>query len=373
MKKLIYLYTTGGASYNPNPEALSRDYLTSPTTNRYATAASTDGVIYLLSKFAESTSTTVEIFIDSIYDCGHLPISPLCTLYVVPSISIVFSHISPGDIVFIRGGFRNWLPLIQSLHGQRQNWILYYRANTAHGHWPYWDITLNDLISTPTLSRTSSHTPFIKPVNESIFGPISTNSLIPEEYTFMIGASHIHNKKGQIFVARALSAYHSLFGSVPPSILPGGYIRCGTSAELQTLVSNPNLNITFASALKRPALALAMNRSRFFIHAGIGGQNDRGTLEAMCCGCMPIIANAKSAAPFVSQFGFNLSSTNPEQFAQYLHTLATKTITWRQKIASTYTRHNGIEIALSTFTRLINKIPYDIKPNRELAWEICND
>ncbi len=313
--KLVYLYTTGGAngdlkSYNKN----NYDYLLNDTTNRYAKAALSDGMIKLFSELPchnENIQCT-EIFIDSVHSPGLIKINEHCRLYVIPSIWGVLEHLWPNSIIIVRGGFRNWLPLLKKLHNDRKHWMLYYRANTAHGHWPFWDITLNDLITKPCKGRTGIHIPFHKPVNESIFGYIDSPNQIPRDVDVMIGASHIHNKKGQYNTVKALEKFREIYGFSPKAVLPGGYIRSTNNQYIMDAVKNPELNIEWVGALPRPQLAHLMNRTKVFVHGGIGGQNDRGILEAACCGCEVVITNPKSVSPLISCV---VSSIDPEELA----------------------------------------------------------
>jgi glycosyltransferase involved in cell wall biosynthesis len=187
----------------------------------------------------------------------------------------------------------------------------------------------------------------------------------------MIGASHIHKKKGQIYTIRALKEFHNLYGWSPKSIIPGGFIRCIHNQEIKEATDNPKLNIYAAGALQRPELALAMNRSRFFIHAGPGGQNDRGTLEAMACGCSPIIANSKSAAPFLSQVVHTVDNVNPIHLARYLYELLSLSLPVpRAQVVNEYQRYNGCLVqSIPQLKHLLKFISANPHPSHELAKE----
>lgn len=372
MPKLVYLYTTGGA--DGNLEIPYTDtYMHAPTTNRYAVAAETDGMVKLFSTIPmhHPNISFTHILIDSAYENGTNLLNNSCALSVVPSIRYALEIIKPGDTVVVRGGFRNWLPTLQILTTRNQNWVLFYRANTNHGHWPHWHITLDDLLSSPLLTRYGVRIPFNKPVNEDIFGYIDAESTIPDEYEFMIGASHIHRKKGQFLAIEALRAYLSMHGpdAMPASILTGGFIRDMHNQQIIQATRSPELRIHYAGSLDRRKLCLAMNRSKFFIHAGAGGQNDRGSLEAMACGCAVALANPKSAAPFLREYGFTIPSTDPQRFAEYLDGLR-QCQTFRRSISATYLACNGMrQKSIPQINALIDLLLQHPEPSTALIQE----
>jgi len=305
------------------------------------------------------------IFIDSASDIGRLPINDHCNLFVVPHIALALNHIHPGDIVVVRGGFRNWLPTITQIHTARKNWMFFYRANTAHGHWPYWDIILNDLICQPSTTKHGVQVPFNKPVNESVFGYIDSPGQIPRDIDIMIGASHIHRKKGQCNTIRALEYFYTTRGYAPRSVLPGGFLRCAENSYIQSKIADSGLGIEYLGPLDRPKLAMLMNRTKLFIHAGPGGQNDRGTLEAMACGCNAIIVNPKSAAPFVSEQA-TIAINSPESISNLIYSKLHNYSCNASELSAAYQCCNGFyTVSIPQIVSLVEFVVNHPHPNRD--------
>jgi glycosyltransferase involved in cell wall biosynthesis len=389
MPKLIYLYTTGGACGDPQTDTrlkyasnyiystttkqtdtrlkYASNYIYSTTTNRYATAATTDGMIKLFSElpFCSDHVDTTEVFIDSVHSPGLLELNERARIHVVPTIWLAMGYIEPGDFVIIRGGFRNWLPFIKDLHTRRANWIMFYRANTNHGHWPFWDVTLNDLIVEPVRCKSGLHVPFNKPVNPDIFGYIDSPNQLPRDIDVMIGASHIHNKKGQHRTIQTLREFKAMYGYALKAVLPGGFIRSSGNDEIRQAIDDPGMNIEFVNAVPRPRLALLMNRTKVFVHGGIGGQNDRGPLEARACGCYVLLANPASAAPFLRDRAF--ACYDPYKLAVEIHDkLQLAAEHGHCDIAEDYVLNHGLySKSLPQMSQLINRLyslyPGDVK------------
>jgi len=371
MPNLIYLYTTGGANGGMNrlPSVCTVDYTSRSTNNRYAIAAQYDGMIKMFGEIPNHTSHIEHtyIFIDSVSDPGRLVINSHCDLFVVPHIALALNHIHPDDIVVVRGGFRNWIPTITQIHDARKNWILFYRANTAHGHWPYWDITLNDLIDKPTPIKHGIQVPFNKPVNESVFGYIDSPNVIHRDVDIMIGASHIHRKKGQCNVIKALEYFYATRGYAPKSILPGGFIRSIENSYIQSIINKPEINIVYAGPVKRPQLSMLMNHTKLFIHAGTGGQNDRSTLEAMACGCEVIITNPKSVAPFVRD-NATIAVNSPEAISNIVYSKLSYYSTNASELAANYKRCNGLyNVSIPQITGIVDFISNNPVSNRDVS------
>lgn len=339
MAKLIYLYTTGGAD-GANPNVLSSNYRQNTTTNKFALSTLTDGMCQLVSDLPLHSPHICrsDVFIDSAHSPGVLSLGKHCRVHVVPSIWYALPYLTPGDFLIVRGGFRNWLPFLRHVKAMRTNWILFYRANTPNGHWPFWDVTLNDLISAPSNGRSGLHVPFNKPVNESVFGYIDSPNQLPPTYDVMIGASHIHNKKGQYLTVQALRHYNANSKTPLRSVLTGGFVRSSNNQSILDAIADPAMNIYYPGAVSRQQLALLMNQTNIFAHGGTGGQNDRGALEASACGCQVVLANESSAAPFLRR---GLPYTNdPCIIARRIQTAMTDP-TPRAELARQYQLANG--------------------------------
>lgn len=366
MPKLVYLYTSGGAPKRTMDSIPSWDH-TIPTHNRYALSAQSDGMIHLFKTLAESGTVSRFIaLIDSTISPGSLSLGPNSVLYTVPSMTCASEIIDPGDILIVRGGFKPWIPFLDYIYLKRQNWILFYRANTNRHAWPYWDITLNDLIDSSRAIRGRLHYQFTKPVNEDIFGVIDAQNTIPKEYDIMIGASHIHRRKGQYITVQALQSYYHLFGTKPRAIMPGGYMRCSTTQQIQKILRSGDVDITGPVGLTRQRLALAMNRTRLFVHAGHGGQNDRGILEALCCGCLPVLFGKSHVSPAIWSKAIHIPQ-DPNNIAQILWTALDN---YNPMYDNGYRYVNGLhEVAVPSIQRLLSFIEHNPAVDRRAA---CN-
>lgn len=374
MPNLVYLYTSGGAPRcdMSAPVDICRSNITTDiTNNRYALAAQSDGMIHMLKTIAQTPNYTfIDRFtalIDSTVSPGHLHLDSVSTIYVVRSMSWAMRFISPGDILIVRGGFKPWIPLLDYIHAKRENWILFYRANTNRHSWPYWDITLNDLIDTPKTIRGRLHYPFTKPVNEDIFGVIDAPNVLPREYDVMVGASHIHRRKGQYLTVKALQKHYHKYGTKPRAIMPGGYMRCSTNQEIQTVIKSGDVDIDGPCPVSRQKLSLLMNRTKLFIHAGYGGQNDRGILESMSCGAVPLLFGQSHVSPDIWKSSVHISQ-DPDEIADTIHdSLRSYEYLHHPDL---YGKVNGLhEVAIPKMLRLLSFIEHHPTPDRLAACE----
>lgn len=367
MPKLIYLYTSGGAPMcDPYVKAVSYPFWEyTKTHNRFATAAPSDGMVNMFKVLSDTDHIDhLCVFVDSTRSPGSLQLGSHARLFVTPSIAAVLDYIRPGDILVVRGGFKAWYPLLNHLYKKRQNWILFYRANTNRHPWPFWDIILNDLIDEPKSVRGRLHFPFSKPVNEDIFGVIDAPNTIPKEYDVMVGASHIHKKKGQHITLQALKAYYRLFGTKPKAILPGGFMRGWTTQLTKDILKSGDVDVEGPVSMTRQQLALAMNRSRLFVHPGYGGQNDRGILEAMACGCLPLIFGQKHVSPTIWDHSVWITQ-EPNDIAQTIRKSLWMVDTYDR---STYQRINGLRtVCLPKFISILDFIKQNPIPDRSAA------
>ena len=322
-QKLIYLYTSDRPANNAK-----RELIMTPTKNKFATEAPTDGMIKMWCELAgRDIIDKVEIFVDSHISCGYKQLTPKASLYVVPDIDIARDFISPGDIVIVRGGFKPWFPTLTKIYEARKNWILFYRANTNRNPWPFWDIILDDLLKKTSVMHLNRYWfKFSKPVNEEIFKyDPAIGKTYGKHYNVCIGASHIHAKKGQYMGVRALRAYTDYYEYKLSAVLPGGFIRCMYNKEIITARDDGIVDVIGHTT--RQLLCELLNRSEVFIHAGPGGQNDRGVLEAMCCGLPVILASHNHFSDFVSSgHGYNAvvdagKSTTPLNIARWIRSI----------------------------------------------------
>jgi hypothetical protein len=361
-QKLIYLYTSGGApiAYPSDPAPhFDPDRITH---NKFAISAHSDGMVNMFKTLTDQKHITdLNVFVDSRISPGVLHLGHRSTLYTIPSMAMVANIIHPGDILVVRGGFKAWYPLLNHIYKRRENWILFYRANTNRHPWPFWDITLNDLIDTPKLARGRLHFPFSKPVNEDIFGIIDAPSTMPKEYDVMIGASHIHKKKGQHITVQALQKYYHFFGVKPRAILPGGFMRGISVNIIRDIIRSGDVDIEGPTNMTRQQLAWAMNRTKLFVHPGYGGQNDRGILEAMCCGCLPLIFGERHVSPTIWTYSIHI----PQDPANLACIINQSLNVYPEVDHTTYKRINGLhEVAIPKMLDILEFIEANPRPDR---------
>jgi glycosyltransferase involved in cell wall biosynthesis len=305
----------------------------------------------------------VYAFIDSRYSIGDINITNDFTLKVIPNINEVLDYVEFGDIVWVRGGFKSWLSVLRKLRDRRENWILFYRANTNRGGWPFWDIVLNDLISRPKKARSRLHIPYTKPVNEYVFRAIIPSRI---KYDIMIGASHIHGRKGQFRAVEALMRYEQKYGRRLSAVLPGGWIRSRHNDRIHELVSKKRVDVDLIGHKRRGCLAKIMNTCSLFVHAGPGGQNDRGVLEALRCGIPAVIKDPKRYTPALmndTRYVTVCNSDKVDDWVEAIHVALMKPAAWesfdlyRRELAMWYNNNNGLyTVALPKLDTLIRDL-----------------
>lgn len=368
MPKLIYFYVSDGAR---SEGARIRWDINKISTNKYAQNIANEGMFQLWDKLAKKgIFAHACTFIDSMRgQHGHIKITPESTVYSVPHLEDILNLISPEDIIIARGGFKPWYNVLQELK-DRGNWILFYRANTNRHPWPFWDVTLNDLIPKPSRAANRLHINFSKPVNEDLFFPIPETA---KKYDVLLNASHIHTKKGQHRFIRAAVVHKRLYGKNISICLPGGFIRSWAKQEILNNIKEHSLDVYMPGGVPREKLNILMNESRFYAHIGAGGQNDRGCLEAMRCGLPVMISNIKAFAPFVyanetftTRIPTNATGSEIAEKAYNMLGYCKEGINLHERTAEYYLKNNGMkEIVIPKMEKLFNHIFAIGKPNRE--------
>jgi glycosyltransferase involved in cell wall biosynthesis len=215
---------------------------------------------------------------------------------VIPEIRFVREYIDKDTIIFVRGGFKHWLEFLLPYKGK--NWLIIYAANTGREKWPIWDIVLDDIGYKNEVDKHGRYFfPFLKPVNEEIFKPLMDSKI---SYDLCVGASHIHDKKGQWKVVDAISYYRKKYGNIK-IILPGSP-RGGINTREMYNKFNEGFDVSLPGYVSRQELMHIFNQSKYYITLGTHGQNDRGVLEAYSCGTEPIIGNPEYNTPFLKKF-----------------------------------------------------------------------
>jgi len=296
MVRLVYYYVQHRAApihSNPkwSPEQRSR--------NGYASTFFTEGAYTLFNRMLEEKIVDeVLMIIESMDHPGVYRYDNNLqnfTIRVVPEIAQTEQFLRPNDIIYIRGGFKQWWEFIDRL-SKKGHWILFYRANTNRGNWLFWDVVFEDLSEREAMDRYGrAYLHFIKPTSPSLFHPME----IERPYDVCIGASHIHDKKGQWRGVQAMLSYRRLFGKDLRCILPGRVIGGARTRESMEAIPQKLLPISLPGMLQREQMGTIYNQSKLFVHLGTGGQNDRGPLEAMRCGTPVMIAHPPNHAPLV--------------------------------------------------------------------------
>lgn len=266
----------------------------------------------------ENVITDLKVFFESANGIGKTDFVKGADCYVIPKISQIAEFIDDDTIIFVRGGFKHWHDFLYQYKGK--NWLICYAANTGRDKWKWWDIVFDDLEMTNMVDRnTRYHFPFIKPTNEEVFHPILNKKEL--KYDICIGASNIHDKKGQWRTVILLEKFKELFGYYPTAVMPGAPRRSKYTTDM---IHKPYFQneIEVPGMLSKPDLALLFSKCKLFLHLGSGGQNDRSILEAAACGVPVVLANTSRFTPLlkddgVTTFVFDMES-DYEQWAFHL-------------------------------------------------------
>lgn len=260
----------------------------------------------------------------------------------------------PGDIIWIRGAWKPWIPWIEKY--TPQCWTLYYAANAGHHAWPWWDVILYDLREGDTAGAENKlwyH--YRKPVSPD-FG---LRPEIPVEYDVCCGASHIYDRKGQYRIMKISLAYEALTGKPLKVVMPGSFY----SREAQTEIMRAELadgkwpNITMPGWVDRNTMISIYNSARFFYAATCGGQGDRCVPESGLCGCRQIIGLSKNHPPYsYARPDIAFVPPNPDDtdsIAAYLAENMRSSVT-RQDVADYFQAEAGMDRAIDNLSRLFN-------------------
>jgi len=313
--RLIYLFMHKGSAPNTdwNSGHVVKGY------SKFAKDFMDEGPSYLFHRMLEEKIIDdIIIFMEVGGETGHLIINDRMRVYMIPDINYIEGFLKPDDIIFCRGGFRGWWLVLDKL-AQKGFWTLLYAANTGRQRWTFWDIIFDDLGGKP--HHLDKRGRFIynwkKPTNPKVFFPIETERI----YDLCIGASYIHDKKGQWRTIDALVAYQKAYGRNIKCVMPGAPRRGTESNQIIDKIAQHKLDVNVIGMLPREELNKVLNQSKIFIHAGMSGQNDRGPLEALRCGCTLIIASPKYHSPYLIQhpYGCTPMSVLPSYLATTIH------------------------------------------------------
>lgn len=292
--RLVYLFVADGPA--PTGSNISWDDRAIATNPYVSNGMYAEGFFYLLNKLVNrSIVDEVLIIVESTKGTGrHLYLQDGVSAYVLPEIEGLDRYLRPDDVIFCRHGFRTWFPFLQKASEDRR-WILFYRAASNRGPWPFWDVILEDCIEQSFVdNREMLHLQIAKPTNPVVFYLMG----LDRPYDVCIGASHIHDKKAQWKTIKVLAELQRKYNRKLRCVLPGRVTGGEMTREMLNGSDLRELDVTFPGMVDRAELAIIMNHSKLFVHLGGAGQNDRGVLEAMCCGCQPVLANVQYHAPF---------------------------------------------------------------------------
>lgn len=366
MKRLIFLYMSygcapPGSNIPWNPLVESKNALTK--------TIETEGYLYILRRLLETkVFDEILIFIESNRSPGHFKTSVGINGYVIPEIVRVDDYLKKDDIIWARGGFRSWFNYLVPKKGK--HWLVLYAANTGRQRWKFWDVVLNDTMGKTTLEKRGRlFLDFKKPVNPKIFKLMNLERM----YDICIGASYIHDKKGQWRVVKALIEYKRLFKKRLRCIMPGAPRHGTYSSHIDDDIFNHNLNVNKPNKhYHRTEVAKIMNQSKIFIHAGSSGENDRGPLEALRCGCPVIIAYPKYHSPIVySEPSISRVFKDPTNYKQMALEIKVFLENWTQEqsklVTEYYEKVSGVEtVILPEMTALFQLMQENPIPNKEV-------
>lgn len=281
MKTVWYFYYSDGAA-NPGFDS---PWMSMVPGNRYIPGATQDGIYQAILR-AVGHKYKVVLVIESARGLGMNDL-----IWVPPHISKLEGFIGDRDICVFRGGWKSWIGTVNRIR-EKGIPVLFYGANTGNERWGLWDYILDDRIEKNVGNRLA----FIKPIYEPIFKDIFCKRTLD----VMIGASHIHPKKGQYQVLEALDRINSRLGGVDKLkiIMPGGMRDKVNNKEIIGLCKQNDIII---GNFTRAELAKRMCMTKIIIHNGTSGQGDRGLYEALNCGCVALIKSPRLFAPWISK------------------------------------------------------------------------
>lgn len=325
-----------------------------------------EGTHYLIRRMLEEKIIDDVLFIiESNRGPGRIDFKDGIKGYVVPEISYVNDFMRDDDVIWIRGGFRSWHNFIVDNHIDK--WKLLYAANTGRERWPWWDVVFDDLKPINQKPYMDQHMrAFLhweKPINPTVFYPISP---MIREYDVCIGASKVHDKKGQWRTINALLAYQQKYGKQLKCIFPGGGGHGKHTNDAMNMIKV--LDVETPGFVSRKELNTIYNQSKLFVHLGTGGQNDRGPLEALQCGSSVLIGYPRRHGTIVRFLGkIARDMDDPMKTAVDIHNaLGLCNGVTRMNTAATFEKHSGAEnYALPLMKRLFGFFREHPKTDKE--------
>jgi Glycosyltransferase len=357
ISRLVYFYVSNGSTIPGtikwSPEQKTHD--------PFAHHFTQEGFCYLFQKLIDKKIIKdVLVVIESSRHSGSKYLSSNMSILAVPHIDELKPYLREDDIILARGGWRSWFPFLQEWHDLGR-WLLFYRAASNRGAWKFWDIVLNDLQTGFAQDKVGRfYYPINKPVDPNLFYPMDE----PKIYDLCIGASHIHEKKGQWKIVAVLDSYKKRYGKKLQCVLPGAFRQL---RSYEILSDHPD--IFMSGMLGKNELRKIYNQSRLFVHCGGAGQNDRGPLEAMSCGTPVMLASEQYHPGWMNSLStplsFHISPDEPDIAAQQIHEtmkLVKNDNIWRERsvtlaVKTYFEEVNGVDnIIVPQFDRLLSLI-----------------
>jgi len=364
--RLVFLYVADGAA--PAGSQVPWDS-NEKCHNYYARRFPEEGYFHLLLRMVETGIVDdVLVVVESNRGPGRIDYGPRITGLVMPEIRDLNAWLKWDDVIWCRGGFRSWHAFLEE-QAKARRWLLVYAANTGRGRWPFWDVIFDDLAGRNFVDGADRiHLDFRKPTRPDIFHPMG----IPRPYDLCMGASRIHDKKGQWRAIEVAIAYKRLYGQNLKGVLPGPWAKGAKTNQIRDKIKTHGLDVTITDALARADLARVLNQSRLFAHLGSHGQGDRGVMEAMRCGCLLILGFPQYHAPWTWQnHDVTWVLDNPEDYDAIAHNIHKilengNAPTARQAFIH-HERHCGMEkVILPSMARLFGFFRRHIKADKDL-------
>jgi glycosyltransferase involved in cell wall biosynthesis len=368
--RLVYLYTNHGAASPGQPVPHNPD---GPTENAYALNFKSEGFFCLFEWLLQlKIVDEILIIVESARSPGSLQLIPRMVCRVIPHIDDLWRYLRDDDVIYCRGGFKFWFETLTKL-SERKHWFIFYQAATQRGRWLFWDLVLNDLIEkTYRDAHGRIQYKFHKPTNPQLF---DANFSFPRDFDICIGASHIHDKKAQWRGVDMMLEYRRQFGRDLRAILPGRSMNGEKTSQMFSKIRNHSLPVDLPGMLPREFLGSIYNRSKLYLHYGAAGQNDRGVLEAMACGCPVVIADGREQyhPPEINEFVYHVPD-NPEIAARMIDLyLNANNGDRREKVKDFHDATHSIKnVIIPEFKHFLDFFRDHKKADRDLLWNYLN-
>ena len=344
-------------------------YVMSPRWQYFSAFLRTEGYYYLIKEMVKAKIVDEVLIVIDSKVTSEFEFEPGINGLIVNGLKELNNYLRKDDIIWVRGGYRGWYHQLPHW-SEAGHWMLLYAANTGRQKWPIWDLVFCDLRKEQSLDRRGRFWfYFKKPINPEIFHPVEGDKI----YDLCIGASHTHDKKGQWKVVDGVTAYYKKYGVRLKCILPGARRKGVKTNLIEDIIAEDNLNIEIVGLVPRSKLAEIFNQTKLFVHLGGAGENDRGPLEAMCCGTPVMIETPKRHAPLVYECPQNYvaeDANDPEAVAEEWHCiLQGLNDQGRHDVHSYYKKHADISIILPEMARLFQVFRDHPKADVELLRE----